>query len=138
MKGIGIHVDDYVKDKRDAFYGTTLAIEEAFRQKAAYIQFGPGEYHFSSFHSLKTRSIAHDDGCKDVEKKDCHILLRHFSHLTLCGTEEGKTLLTGYNDQTPQILLPSLIWAEHCKNLTVRNICFSRRPETAYSAIVEK
>ncbi|MFT4145393.1 MAG: right-handed parallel beta-helix repeat-containing protein [Mobilitalea sp.] len=132
-----IWIDDFVKDRMNASEGIGLAIREAVKQGADLLRFGAGEYRLTEAVTINTKSIAHDDGCGDIQEKDCHILLKDMQGIALCGAEDAKTILTGYNSGRIGELLPSLLWADNCTDLTIKNLCFSRRPETAYSGLVE-
>lgn len=135
-----IHVDEFIKDNSDAAQGIREAIRYAKEHKKRELLFGEGTYNLTDAITIETVSIAHDDGCGDVHEKDCHLILEELKDFTLRGmvSEDGTplTVLAGYNSQITQALLPAIIWAISCNNLTLKNIAFTRDPETASAGIV--
>lgn len=128
-----VYVDDFVKDRRDAACGIREAAAFAIRTGAEILQFSGGEYHLEDYCTIETESIAHDDGCGDIHKKDCHIVLEKLSSLTIRGADKGKrTVLSGANPEKLQTLLPSVLWAVDCKDLTLEHLTFTRTPQTVY------
>lgn len=140
MKTEYIMVDDFVKDRKDAAKGIQAAIIYAQEHQINEIIFEKGIYYLRDYEEIETNSIAHDDGCGDIKDKDCHLILQDLEKITLKGfLAEDKspgTILAGYNSRIQQTLLPSIIWATSCNNLTLKNIGFTREPETASAGIV--
>ncbi|MDF2473033.1 MAG: hypothetical protein K0R21_815 [Anaerocolumna sp.] len=135
-----VNVDDYVLDKNNAAKGIRAAIQYAREHKKQEIIFGAGTYYLTDYVTIDTVSIAHDDGCGDIREKDCHLLLEDFDGITLKGriAEDGSpmTILAGYNSQIVQTQLPAILWVNSCVNLTLKNLAFTREPETASAGIV--
>lgn len=131
-----IIADLYIRDKRRVTLEEIRSIFGAAEENhIKTVHFGKGIYCLTEWECHETFSIAHDDGCGDIHEKDCHIYLENLDNLTLEGecTETGEpaTVLSGFNSQISQTLLPSVLWVENCRNLTVENLAFTRRPECA-------
>ncbi len=135
-----LFVDDFINSGTNAVQAINKAIAHALETDNSVVSFGPGVYHLQDFVTIHTHSIAHDDGCGDLDQKDCHIYLKGAKGLTLRGSvhPDGTpaTILAGFNHQQPQTLLPSILWAEDCTGLTVENIGFARHPETSGAGVV--
>lgn len=136
-----IKLADFEKPGRDATQAIAEAIQYAATHQIETILFEPKTYFLRGKTTIKTRSIAHDDGCGLLETKDCHLVLKNLKNLTLKGAldERGEilTVLSGDNPQLTQARLPSIIWAENCAHLTLENMAFTRSPECAAAGIVE-
>lgn len=136
-----IKLADFERPGKDITCSITEAIDYAVNNQMDTIIFEPKSYLLQEYRSIRTHSIAHDDGCGLIYSKDCHIVLRNIKNLTLKGqvNDEGEilTVLKGVNPQVTQARLPSIIWAENCTNLKIENIAFTRYPECAGSGIVE-
>lgn len=142
-----ILADDFIETRVDCTEGILKAIREAKKQGIKEVRFSRGVYQLKGFTVLNTLSAAHDDGCGDIREKECHLLLEGIKNLTLRGeisaSGEPDTVITGCHEplengiaQT-QFLLPSIIWAKRCSNLTIKNLAFSREPETASAGVVK-
>ncbi|HSP46849.1 MAG TPA: right-handed parallel beta-helix repeat-containing protein, partial [Clostridiaceae bacterium] len=90
--------------------------------------------------TIITDSIAHDDGCGDICEKQCHLVVRGLEGVSLVGTvlEDGRpgTVLAGDGAEAPDTLLPSILWVESSEGLSLRNLAFTRDPETASAGVV--
>lgn len=141
MKSEILYADAYIKDKSCITQKEVDALLEA-AVPGCEIHFGKGTYCFREWVSHPNTSIAHDDGCGDIFSKDCHMVLSGLSGVTLCGEtrEDGtpETVLAGYNSCENQTLLPSVLWAEECLGLTVRDLVFTREPECASAGEIVK
>lgn len=135
-----IQADDYVKDRQDAAPGIRKALERAVEEKAEGICFSAGTYLCRSAITFPTLAAAHDEGCGEQTEKDCFLRLEGLHSFELRGAvnEKGEpnTVLAGANSGEPQTLLPNILWAEHCSGLRIRNLVFTRSPETAGAGIV--
>lgn len=92
---------------------------------------------------FSTPSISHDDGAGDVEEKRAHFLIKGMENLTISGQidEKGEpsTILLGENDEFPQSIKPSVLWAEECRNLTLENLEFAfEKPSCYWGKVVRK
>ena len=103
--------------------------------------FGPGVFHLQDIVQITTPFIAHDEGCGKVEQKEIHLLLEHLHDLTIRGSlgAEGQlqTELVAVNNGVSQALQPSLLWAEHCRNLKICDCIFRREPSTVINGRIE-
>lgn len=134
-----VYVDDFVKDRKNAACGIREATACAARSGADVLQFSEGEYHLEDYLTIETESIAHDDGCGDIHTKDCHIVMEKLSSLIIRGADKGKrTVLSGANPEQLQALMPSVLWAVDCKNLTLEHLTFTRAPQTVYCGEIIK
>lgn len=135
-----IRVDDFVKDMADASKGIQEALDYAKVNGVKEILFGEGTYRLRGYGSIITDSIAHDDGCGDICEKECHLVARGLVGVSLIGAvlEDGRpgTVLAGLNREVPDTLLPSILWVEDAEGLVLRNLAFTREPETASAGIV--
>lgn len=126
---------DYMKEGNRIQDAIDEIIIEAEGMAAITILFEAESYYLKDFQRIFTDSIAHDDGCGDINQKDCHIILKNIKNLTLKGQVDGEgnpaTTLVGYNGAISQAALPTILWAEKCKNLIIKNISFTREPECA-------
>ena len=115
-------------------------IAQALQEGKKEITLPPGEFSLHSAVRIDTPSIAHDDGCGDIHEKDVHLLLRGVSGFTIRGSTDSEgnpaTLLAGCHDDPIQGRLPSILWAENCPGLTLQNLAFTRKPETAFCGTV--
>ena len=137
------NADLYISDKsRVTLEEVKNIFRDAEEKNIKTVHFGKGIYCLTEWECRETLSIAHDDGCGDIHEKDCHIYLENLENLTLEGecTETGEpaTILAGFNSRISQTLLPSVLWAENCKNLTIENLAFTRKPECASSGEIVK
>lgn len=137
-----VEADWFVKDKKSAAEGIRRAIAYAKETGAEEIHFSKGEYLLKDAVTIRTKSIAHDDGCGDIHEKDCYLVLADVRNLKLAGEtdEDGSpaTLLTGCYPYTIQSLYPSLLWAERGTGITIENLAFGRTPATVCSGVVEQ
>lgn len=136
-----VKVDDFLKNGVvDVVQGIREAITYANLHDIDTVLFDEGTYYLETYDTIETTSIAHDDGCGDIHEKDCHLVLNDLKNIRLKGTlhEDGTpaTILAGFNSQISQTLLPSILWANGCENLTIENMAFTRQPETASAGIV--
>lgn len=140
MEKRSIRVDDFVPDRSDASRGIHEALDYACEHGVKELLFGEGTYYLQEFVTIITDSIAHDDGCGDICEKECHLVVRGLSGVSLVGTvlEDGRpgTVLAGESREVPDTLLPSILWVESSKGMTLRNLAFTRDPETASAGIV--
>lgn len=130
-----VYADDFVKDRMHAASGIQAAIHHARSIQADEVRFGEGTYNLDEWQRIETLSIAHDDGCGDIHEKDVHLLIEGMTGIALRGEclEDGSpgTIIAGSNNQKPDTLLPSILWATGSRHLTLRNLAFTRSPETA-------
>lgn len=130
-----VNADDFVRDRMHSSSGLQEAINYAKSIKADELRLGEGTYYLDDHITIETYSIAHDDGCGDIHEKDVHLLLQGLDGIVITGAclEDGSpgTILAGYNSLKPDSLLPSIMWAVDSINLTIRNLAFTRSPETA-------
>ena len=104
------------------------------------VVFSPGVFclHTEVMHS--SPSIAHDEGCGRVEEKRVHLLLKDIDNLSLCGSVDEQnrivTILVASNTDEKQSLLPTLLWAEGCGHLQLKNLILRRSPSAVLSATV--
>lgn len=126
---------------------SALALRDALRRarasdEACEIVFGPGCYYLTETTEYHTMSIAHDEGCGKIEQKEIHILLEEIHDLTISGSVDSdgnlQTVLVAQNTRQSQTLLPTLLWAEGCRNLKITHVIFGREPSSVLSGIVEK
>ena len=110
-------------------------------KEASELVFGPGVFYFQNTIRYKTFSIAHDEGCGKVEEKEVHLLLEDIHTLTIRGSVDAqgtiKTELVALNDGKPQSLQPSLLWAERCENLQLKDCIVRREPSTVISGCID-
>lgn len=136
-----VSVAPFIEKAGDAAAGVEQAVAHALAHGINTVFFPKGTYDLRRFTTIDAPSIAHDDGCGDISEKDCHIVLRDIDGLTLLGECDEKgtpaSILAGLNPQTPQTLLPSILWCERCRSLTLRNLAFTRRPECAFYGVVK-
>lgn len=136
-----IEADWFVKDKTSAAEGLRRAIAYGKEIRAEEIHFSKGEYILRDFITIRTESIAHDDGCGNIHEKDCHLVIDGVHGLRLVGevNEDGSpaTVLSGYHPYVIQTLYPSLLWVTASTNLSVSNLAFRRIPTTVCNGIVE-
>lgn len=136
-----LQADDFIRDRQDAAPGIRAALAQAAACGAEGLCFSAGVYHCRSAVTLPTLAAAHDEGCGEQTTKECLLLLQGLRDFTLRGAvdEAGRpaTVLAGDNPGEPQTLLPTLLWAEGCTGLRVRDLVFTRMPETAGAGIVE-
>lgn len=138
-----LNADLYISDKsRITIEEIKSIFADAKEKNIKTVHFGKGLYCLQEWECHETISIAHDDGCGDIHQKDCHIYLTDWDDLTIEGectqTGEPATILAGFNSRVSQTLLPSVLWAENCKNLNVENLAFTRKPECASAGEVVK
>lgn len=130
-----VYADDFVKDRMHSASGIQAAVDHARSIQADELRFGEGTYNLDEWQRIETLSIAHDDGCGDIHEKDVHLLIEGMTGITLRGErlEDGSpgTILAGSNSRIPDTLLPSILWATGSGNLTLRDLAFTRSPETA-------
>lgn len=142
MNGKTIYADTYIKDKNHVLLREIKAMLAAVsEEKGGTVRFGEGIYFLEEWESHPTLSIAHDDGCGDIRQKECHIILKGMEHLTLegvCRDGVPATVLSGYNSGENQTLLPSVLWAEDCVGLTLKNLAVTRAPECASAGRIVK
>lgn len=141
-----VSADDYIPDRAHSSQGIMRAIKAAADTGAREVRLSRGSYYLTEFTVIETLSIAHDDGCGDIHTKECHLHLEQLHDITLKGAvtsggepatrligchwpQEGEMLKTQY-------LLPSIIWADGCRNLKLQNLDFSRMPETASAGVI--
>ena len=129
-----IYIKDYVSlPCNDASKGIKLAIEDAKKTGANCLQFEAGVYPLKSFTAYKTDQTAHDAGASLLETKDVFILLDDLQDITISGVlgENGEplTVLEGDNDKQLHSILPSILWLDKGKNITIQNFKFKRNPE---------
>ena len=133
----------------DAFLdgrGDTAAIREALAYAAARgireVRFAAREYRLKEYETIETDSIAHDDGCGDIRRKDCHLTLSDAEGLSLVGEADAQgrplTRLSGHNPGRIQERMPSVLWAVGCRGLTLRNLSFTRKPACASAGVVRR
>lgn len=137
-----VEADWFVKDKTSAAEGIRRAVAYAKETGAEEVHFSKGEYFLTDAVTIQTKSIAHDDGCGDIQEKDCYLVLADVQNLKLTGEVDGDgspaTLLTGCHPYTVQSLYPSLLWAERGAGITIENLAFRRTPATVCSGVVEQ
>lgn len=135
-----VSVDDFVTDRQDAAPGIRAALERAAALGAEGIRFSAGTYLCRSSITFATLAAAHDEGCGEQTQKDCFLRLTGLQNFSLCGAvdEAGHpaTVLAGFNPGEPQTLQPTLLWAEDCPGLCVRDLVFTRTPEAAGAGLV--
>lgn len=153
MKHNCVRADDYIADRNHASGGLKAAVSHAVESGCQYVLLGRGTYILDEYETIHTASIAHDDGCGDIDEKDCFLYLSGADGLTIkgeCGEDgEPATELAGLHGPgsgiprengtggVPGKLMPSVIWAQECGGLTLENLTISRRPETASAGRVE-
>lgn len=135
-----VSVEDFLKEGTDPAAAIANAVGYAEKHGISMVFLKAGTYRLKAFKNHKTASIAHDDGCGDIDSKDCHILLQNLKGITLKGerNKDGSpaTILVGSNSRTPQALLPSILWAEGCRDLTLQDLAFTRDPECAATGVI--
>lgn len=142
MSGNCVRADDFIADKTHAAEGLRAALRHAVKTGCRCVALGRGTYILDKYETIETLSIAHDDGCGDISRKDCYLYLSGIDGLTIhgeCNTDgEPATVLAGLHEQTPQILMPAVLWAEDCAGLTLEHIAVTRLPETASAGVVKR
>ncbi|MBQ7039810.1 MAG: right-handed parallel beta-helix repeat-containing protein [Clostridia bacterium] len=131
-----IYIKDYVSlPCEDATYGIAKAISDAKKHNAKRLEFEAGIYPLKSFSEFETDQTAHDAGAELKRTKDVCILLNGLENITVCGkTDENgapATVFEGYNHLKLHELLPSILWVDGGKNITIENFKFRRNPEFA-------
>ncbi|WP_269537146.1 hypothetical protein [Cerasicoccus fimbriatus] len=125
----------------DSAPGIRQAVREAKETGITRIHFEAGRYILKSSIAHATGGIIHDAGSRDIEqKKDCHILLDDLPSFTLHGAvdQTGKpaTTLVGWNDLKNDDFLPAILWCEHCPELRLQNLAFTREPAFTSAGLV--
>lgn len=135
-----IQADDFVRGA-DAAPGLRAALAAAAESGAQGVAFAAREYRCETAQEFPTLLGAHDEGCGLQTARSAHLRLQNAAHFTLRGAVDAAgrpaTRLVGANPETPQALLPVLLWAENCPGLTLENITFTRSPAAAGTALVE-
>ncbi|MBC2602166.1 right-handed parallel beta-helix repeat-containing protein [Puniceicoccus vermicola] len=127
----------------DSAAGIRKAIQEAIRIGARRIQFEKGHYRLISHVEHETEGIVHDAGSRGTPpRKECHLLLQRIPNLTLSGIADAQgtplTTLVGWNEEKNHPLLPAILWSEHCTNLRIENLAFTRAPTfTSAGEVIE-
>lgn len=145
--GMGADGRDFIEV--DAFLdgrGDTAAVREAISYAAAHavweVRFAARAYSLKEYETIETLSIAHDDGCGDVHRKECHIVLSGATGLTLAGAVDGAgrplTRLLGDNPGRIQSRMPSVLWATGCRGLKLKNLAIARQPACASAGVIRR
>ena len=129
-----IYVKDYVKlPCEDAAPGVRQALAAAKRAGAKTLRFEAGVYPLLS--AVPIESALGGVTGEPMAYQNALVPLDGFEGLTLLGevdeSGEPATLLSGINTGELNTLLPSILWAERCRDLTVKNIALTRAPEFA-------
>lgn len=136
-----IELSDYFDGRGDASEAILRALGDAKRMKADGLHIPAGVYELKAPIRHETDQSAHDAGAVQTGFKEVLILLEGFSDFTLCGdigeNGEPSTILAGMNTLELQSMQPSILWCENCRNLTVKNLKFTRAPEFASAGRIE-
>ena len=118
------------------------AIKRAKEENADCIKFEKGVYPLKSSICYETDQSAHDIGGKYTKEKAIHLLFEGLQNITICGETddngEPAALLEGFNDGKFHGILPTVFWVDGGKNITVKNLSFTRNPEYCSAGKVVK
>lgn len=138
-----IYVKDYVTlPCLDAAPGIKKAIAAAKEAHACKLEFEEGIYTLKTFEEFETDLTAHDAGAELKPYKEVFVLLNDLSDITISGKTDADgnpaTVLEGENHLKIHELLPSILWVDGGKNITIENLKFRRNPEFASAGTVEE
>lgn len=132
-----LSANDYIQDPRDAAQGLRDALAAARACGADEVHLAAGVYELRSSVWKASDSIAHDDGCGELHGKACNLLLEGLNGLVLSGeTDESgapATVLAGCHENAIQSRSPTLLWADGCTRLTLKNLAMTRSPVSAWA-----
>ncbi len=105
------------------------------------MEFEAGTYPLKTFVEAETDQTGHDAGAEPQPVKEVHILMKNFQNICVSGKTDQNgnpaTILTGLNTGKLHELLPSILWVDGGKNITIENLKFKRDPEYASAGRVE-
>lgn len=129
-----VYVRDYVTlPCGDAAPGIRRALEDARERHADVLQFERGVYPLRTWIRHETDQSGHDAGAVMTADKEVLLLIKEMNGFTLRGeTDEAgepASVLAGINTGELHTLLPSVLWCEDCRDLTVEHLRFTRTPQ---------